>query len=122
MNYSERSLVIVPHFRCEKESPWRPKKMPDRMLALALTVSLHWFPAIPQGQPAAENLIHVQISGLRNDEGQVVCSLFSSSDFPKKAEKAVAHAKSKIVQGHASCEFPTIVSGNYAVSVFHDEN
>jgi len=80
-------------------------------------------PAIAQQQPATESLIHVEISGLHNDKGQVLCSLFSSlADFPKRTDKAVAHAKSRISQGHASCEFSGIATGTYAVSVFHDEN
>jgi len=79
--------------------------------------------AFAQEHAAAENLIHVEIAGLHSDKGQVLCSLFSSpSDFPKKTGKAVAHAKSSIARGHASCEFPGIAPGRYAVSVFHDEN
>ena len=74
--------------------------------------------ASPQG-----SVIHVDVVGLRNNKGQVLCALFSSpSDFPKKTDKAVAHAMSSISQGHASCEFPAIAAGKYAVSVFHDEN
>jgi uncharacterized protein (DUF2141 family) len=66
-------------------------------------------PAVAQVQSPPENLIHVEIAGLHNDKGQVLCSLFSSAaDFPKRAEKAVAHARSGIVQGHASCEFPGV--------------
>jgi uncharacterized protein (DUF2141 family) len=69
------------------------------------------------------NVIHVEIDGLRNDKGQVMCALFSSIEgFPKNSAKAAAHAKSDISQGHAFCEFPGIASGTYAVSVFHDEN
>ena len=74
--------------------------------------------ASPQG-----SVIHVDVVGLRNNKGQVLCALFSSpSDFPKKTDKAVAHAMSSISQGHASSEFPGIAAGKYAVSVFHDEN
>lgn len=70
-----------------------------------------------------ENAIQVHIDGLRNDSGQVLCALFSSTrDFPKKPENAVAHANSTIVHGQATCEFQSIPSGTYAVSVFHDEN
>jgi uncharacterized protein (DUF2141 family) len=69
------------------------------------------------------NLIHVEIDGLHNDKGQVLCALFSSAfDFPKRTDKAVAHARSDISHGHAFCEFSGIASGTYAVSVFHDEN
>ena len=67
--------------------------------------------------------IRVEVSGMRNDKGQIVCALFSSApDFPKNGDKAVAHAKALISQGHSACEFPGVPSGRYAVSVFHDEN
>jgi uncharacterized protein (DUF2141 family) len=76
-----------------------------------------------QTQPSPANLIHVEIGGLRNDKGQVVCDLHSSADgFPKNGDKAVAHAKSPISSGHAVCDFPDVKEGTYAVAVFHDEN
>jgi len=78
---------------------------------------------LAQSTERRENVIHVDINGLRSDRGQVLCALFSSAaDFPKKADKALAHAKSTILDGHATCEFNNIPSGTYAVSVFHDEN
>ena len=78
---------------------------------------------LAQSTERRENVIPVDINGLRSDRGQVLCALFSSaSDFPKKADKALAHAKSTILDGHATCEFNNIPSGTYAVSVFHDEN
>ena len=65
----------------------------------------------------------MEVTGLHNDKGEVLCALFSSAiGFPKKADKAVAHARSGISHRHAFCEFPGIVSGTYAISVFHDEN
>jgi len=80
-------------------------------------------PAMTQVQQSPANLIHVEIGGLRNDKGQVMCSLYSSADgFPKNGDKALAHAKSPISNGHAVCEFPDVKEGTYAVSVFHDEN
>ena len=78
-------------------------------------------PAYPQ--ESQRNVIHVDVDGLRSDRGQVLCALFSSpADFPKKADRAVAHAKSGISGRHATCEFEGVPSGTYAVSVFHDEN
>ena len=78
---------------------------------------------VPQAQPPQVSLIHVEIDGLRDDKGQVLCALFSSAiDFPKRTDKAVAHARSDISHGHAFCDFSGIASGTYAVSVFHDEN
>jgi uncharacterized protein (DUF2141 family) len=76
-----------------------------------------------QAQSSQGNLIRVEVTRLHNDKGKVVCALFSSPvDFPKRIDKAVAHASSDIAQGRAFCEFPGIASGTYAVSVFHDEN
>jgi uncharacterized protein (DUF2141 family) len=78
---------------------------------------------LPQGQPSQASIIHVEITGLRNDRGQVFCALYSSPDgFPKDNKKAIARLPSAISQQHAVCEFSGIAPGTYAVSVFHDEN
>lgn len=78
---------------------------------------------LAQAQQSPENLIQVEIDGLRNDKGQVFCAIYSSADgFPKNGDKAVAHAKSSISERHAVCEFPGLNAGTYAISVFHDEN
>lgn len=74
-------------------------------------------------QETRESVIHVDIDKLRSDRGQVLCALFSSAaDFPKRADRAVAHAKSEISEKHATCDFQGVPPGTYAVSVFHDEN
>src|SRR5262249_16924784 len=73
--------------------------------------------------PSLASLVHVEISGLHNDKGQVMCALFSSAaGFPKDYSKAIARTKSEISGGHAVCEFSGISAGTYAVAVFHDEN
>lgn len=70
-----------------------------------------------------DNLIHVDVSGLHSDRGQVLCALFSSANgFPKKPEKAAALTKSTISHGQAVCEFKSMPPGTYAVSVVHDKN
>jgi uncharacterized protein (DUF2141 family) len=79
------------------------------------------------GQTAtpAESVIHVEISGLRSDNGQMLCALYSSAQaeaFPKKADKAVARLTAKIAERAAVCDFLGIAPGTYAVSVVHDEN
>jgi uncharacterized protein (DUF2141 family) len=81
------------------------------------------FGVLGQSTETKENVIRVDIDGLRSDRGQVLCALFSSAaDFPKKTDKALAHARSTILDGHATCEFHSVPSRTYAVSVFHDEN
>src|SRR5262249_52423123 len=89
------------------------------MLHMASAV---WVLAQSEGSEE-ENVIQVDIDGLHSDRGQVLCALFSSpADFPKKADKAGAHAKSEISNRHATCEFQSVPPGTSAVSVFHDEN
>jgi uncharacterized protein (DUF2141 family) len=79
--------------------------------------------ALAQPQELPKNLIRVEIDGLRNDKGQVLCAIYLSADgFPKRADKALAHANSPISHAHAVCEFPDLNAGTYAISLFHDEN
>jgi|ERR1035438_2564978 uncharacterized protein (DUF2141 family) len=74
-----------------------------------------------QAQSPQAKLIHVGIDGLHSDKGQVICSLFSSArGFPKT--NAVATIQSDITHGRATCDFPGVDAGTYAVSAFHDEN
>jgi uncharacterized protein (DUF2141 family) len=93
------------------------------IFALALAFLLLSPSALAQAQLAPDDLIHVEIAGLRNDKGQVLCALFlSPGDFPKKTDKAVAHRTSIISNRHAVCEFLGVTPDTYAVSVIHDEN
>jgi uncharacterized protein (DUF2141 family) len=89
---------------------------------LGFTVFLLPGRGLPQVQPSP-NTIRVEIGGLRNNSGRVLCALYASADgFPKKSEKAVARLSSPILDRKALCEFSPAAPGSYAVSVFHDEN
>ena len=79
--------------------------------------------SLAQTTVGRENIIRIDVNALRSDRGQVVCALFSSAaDFPKKADKALAHVKSTISDRHATCDFNNVPPGTYAISAFHDEN
>ncbi len=81
------------------------------------------FATFGQTLPPAENVIHVEISGLRSDKGQMLCALYSAAEaFPKKADKAVARLTANIAARQAICDFTGVAPGTYAVSVVHDEN
>jgi uncharacterized protein (DUF2141 family) len=72
---------------------------------------------------AADNKIDVDITGVHNGRGQVLCDLFASADgFPQASEKAVARLTAPITDGHAECVFHNVAAGRYAVAVVHDEN
>src|SRR5258707_4424022 len=58
--------------------------------------------------PSAESVIHVEISGLRSDKGQMLCALYSPAQaaaFPKKADKAGAALHPKNTARPTSCGF-----------------
>jgi uncharacterized protein (DUF2141 family) len=118
------------HYSCiEQESAARLTAWASGTLSLARNCTLCFllFSLTPSGftqdKPSQESLIQVEITGLRNDKGKVLCSLYSSPDgFPKQPEKAVAHATSEIAEHHAFCRFSGISQGTYAVSAIHDEN
>jgi uncharacterized protein (DUF2141 family) len=80
--------------------------------------------AVGNMQPSSSgNLIRVEITGARNDRGQIICALFTPGNgFPSKGESAIAHTHTGISNGSAVCEFQGVTPGRYAVSVFHDEN
>jgi uncharacterized protein (DUF2141 family) len=79
--------------------------------------------ALGQTRAPAENVIHVEISGLRSAKGQMLCALYASAEaFPKKADQAVSRLTAKIAERQATCDFTGIAPGTYAVSVVHDEN
>jgi len=74
-------------------------------------------------QPSNEHLLHVEIEGLRNNNGQMLGELHTSATWlSKENAKAVVLAKSIIAHNHATCEFSGIAAGEYAVSVIHNEN
>ncbi len=76
-----------------------------------------------QTPSSAANVIHVELTGFRNDKGRAWCALHSSAkDFPKNAGKTAVLRNVAIVSGHAGCDFADVPAGTYAVSVFHDEN
>jgi uncharacterized protein (DUF2141 family) len=65
----------------------------------------------------------VEMTGFRNDQGNVSVALFNQGQaYPKSPEKAVAIIYSRIVNKKASATFDQLPAGEYAVSVYHDEN
>jgi uncharacterized protein (DUF2141 family) len=71
----------------------------------------------------SDNLIHVEIAGLRNNRGQVYCQLFQSAqDFPSNTDGNAASTASTITNRRAGCDFENQDPGSYAILVFHDED
>ena len=75
-------------------------------------------------EPANDNTIHVEITGLRNNHAQVYCWLFESArGFPSNTGGGnAASTAATISNRRAKCEFENEDPGPYAVLVFHDED
>lgn len=64
----------------------------------------------------------VNVTGLHNDQGQVLISIYNQSEgFPKKPAKALRSERIKIKGGTAVATF-ALTPGDYAIAVVHDEN
>ena len=73
--------------------------------------------------PAQNSSIEVELSGLRNDKGHVLVSIFrEESGFPEDATRAVYKVKVDINKDKAIANFNSVPNGVYAISVLHDEN
>lgn len=71
----------------------------------------------------AENALDIEVVGLRNDSGQVGCSLFNDPvAYPRDGTKVLSHVWAQIRSGKAVCEFVGLKPGPYAAVVYHDEN
>lgn len=72
--------------------------------------------------PAVGRIV-INIDGLRNNKGVVGIALFNSDKgFPNDPDKAFKTAKASIKDKKASFVFEDVPYGEYAISVFHDEN
>jgi uncharacterized protein (DUF2141 family) len=66
--------------------------------------------------------IEAHIVRLRNNHGQVICTLFTPSDkFPDQSHKGMTIAV-PIKDSQATCTFKNVRYGDYAIVAFHDEN
>jgi uncharacterized protein (DUF2141 family) len=103
--------------------PFQPISIPSFFVRLSAVSTLLVATTMGAASDAAGNAITVSVTGLRNDQGQVACTLYTSADgFPSKPEKAAARQFVKIAAKSSSCFFDNLAPGTYAVAVMHDEN
>jgi uncharacterized protein (DUF2141 family) len=78
---------------------------------------------IPFELYAATGKIEVQVTGLKNDKGQIMLALHNNADtFPTKPKQAIQTLTAKITNQQAKVTFENVSPGIYAIAVFHDEN
>lgn len=94
------------------------------MLALTLAIAVQ--PRVAHTSGAASpsgNALLVRVAGLRSNQGEVRCTLFSSAeDFPTNDDQMAITVTAPIIGQIAICRFSAIAPGTYAVVLFHDEN
>jgi uncharacterized protein (DUF2141 family) len=66
--------------------------------------------------------IEVVINNFRNSKGSVYVILFNKPDGFPDANKGFKIMNKKIINKVSSVEFDNLPQGEYAISVFHDEN
>jgi uncharacterized protein (DUF2141 family) len=72
---------------------------------------------------AAPDTLSVELTGLRDSQGQVLCWLFAGPDgFPGATSRAMSKTVAPIDHQHAVCHFEGMPTGDYAVVVVHDRN
>lgn len=84
---------------------------------------LLFFSSPPALQKAGNADLHITITGLRNDKGHLLLSVFNGSNgFPDKANKAVRRERLSVMNKTASCTIAALPPGTYAAAILHDEN
>lgn len=67
--------------------------------------------------------LKIELVGLRNTKGNIVLALFSDSQgYPDKPEAAVRSEVFTVTDVSMTITISDIPYGNYAVTIFHDEN
>jgi uncharacterized protein (DUF2141 family) len=76
---------------------------------------------VAQKASASRGTINADVVKLRNNHGQVVCTLFTPSDkFPNQSHRGMTQ-EAPIVDNHAICRFRNVPYGDYAIVAFQDE-
>jgi uncharacterized protein (DUF2141 family) len=90
------------------------------------TFCLPWASVTLFGQQSTSTnaaVLSVVIGGFKNDKGTAVVALYNNGEgFPKSPQKALKTMTIRIINKQAAADFENLPPGEYAVSVYHDEN
>ncbi len=95
------------------------------LVALAVLLASSALPGLSQAQDASKaGGIKVEVTGLRNNNGQLVCSLWPGPEgFPRDDSHIIRHITAPIKNAGGECVFGGVFpAGDYAVTLFHDED
>ena len=95
------------------------------LIALALVLAATALPLSSRAQDASTtDGIKVEVTGFRNDKGQLGCSLWRGPEgFPRDDSHILKHVWAPIKNASGECVFSgPFPPGDYAITLFHDEN
>lgn len=98
--------------------------MSGRSKALALVLTMLCSAAGAQPK-AAKNVgqVTVEVVGLHSAQGRVLVAMYCGEDgFPGEFKKACANKVVNAQKGKMRLQFDAIPAGEFAISMFHDEN
>jgi uncharacterized protein (DUF2141 family) len=95
-----------------------------QLAALALLLVASVPPGLSRAQDSAQGGVKVEVTGLRNNNGQLVCSLWPGPEgFPRDDSHILKHVTAPIKNASGECVFAgPFRAGDYAVTLFHDED
>jgi uncharacterized protein (DUF2141 family) len=92
------------------------------MMALVIGITVAVGASARAQDSKGDGVITIHITGLRNDKGDMICTLCSSADgYPNDCKNKVT-VKAPIAGQKSACVFPNKAPGDYAATVFHDED
>lgn len=96
------------------------------LVATTLTVSVLFSPSSEaqiENDPAAKNVLTLEITGIRQSKGRMACALFwQNKGFPRKHRRALRRTWVEVDANTVECVFKRTGLGEYAASVFLDTN
>lgn len=105
-----------------KGNDFNMMKNTTRHLLISIFLATVLFFCVSEGFAQAGGL-HIEVTGLRNDKGKVLISIYNSAKgFPETVTDAVFKAAAKLKNGKAIFNIENVKPGDYAVAVLHDEN
>jgi uncharacterized protein (DUF2141 family) len=92
------------------------------LVAFALLLLIAAAPGFGHAQDASKG-IKVAVTGMRNNNGRVACSLWPGpAGFPRDDSHILKNVTAPIQNGNSECVFAGVPAGDYAITLFHDED
>ena len=76
-----------------------------------------------QAVPAQRGSIAITMTGFRSDRGTAMVALWrNAKEFPAKPPEDAPSRSVPITNGRANARFEGVIAGDFAITVFHDED